>query len=306
MNQFANQLHHCRCCPRQCGVDRLAGELGFCRIGGQALVSHLGLHHGEEPPLSGSRGSGAIFFTGCNLRCVFCQNHQISQALAPAEARAMSTADLARAMLGLQRQGAHNINFVSPSHVLWQMADAIVSARAQGLSIPVVYNSNGYDSVAALRQISGLIDIYLPDLKYQDAAMARRYSQAEGYSEGIGGVLHEMLSQVGHLEVGADGIARRGLLVRHLVLPAALDNSRQCLRVLADLDPAITISLMSQYTPQHQASRFPAIDRPLSEAEYEQLMDYALSLGLDHVFIQELSSQAVLLPDFEREEPFAG
>lgn len=306
MNQFVNQLQQCRCCPRQCGVNRLAGELGFCRIGGQALISHLGLHHGEEPPLSGSRGSGTIFFTGCNLRCVFCQNHQISQALVPTEARAMSPADLARAMLGLQEQGAHNINFVSPSHVLWQMADAIVSARAQGLSIPVVYNSNGYDSVSALRQISGLIDIYLPDLKYQDAALARRYSKAEGYSEGISGVLTEMLAQVGHLEVGGDGIARRGLLVRHLVLPGAVDNSQQCLRLLADLDPLITISLMSQYTPQHQAANYPAINRPLTVAEYEQVTDFALSLDLDHVFVQEVSSQAVLLPDFDQEEPFAG
>jgi len=186
------------------------------------------------------------------------------------------------------------------------MADAIVSARAQGLSIPVVYNSNGYDSVSALRQISGLIDIYLPDLKYQDAAMAWRYSRAEGYSEGISGVLTEMLAQVGHLEVGEDGLARRGLLVRHLVLPGAVDNSQQCLRLLADLDPLITISLMSQYTPQHQAANYPAINRPLTVAEYEQVTDFALSLDLDHVFVQELSSQSVLLPDFDQEEPFAG
>lgn len=304
MNQFIKQLRHCRCCPRQCGVDRLAGEVGFCQIGGQALVSHVGLHHGEEPPLSGTRGSGTIFFAGCNLRCVFCQNHQISQAFNRASVSTMSTAELSQAMLRLQADGAHNINFVSPSHVLWQMADAILTARANGLHLPVIYNSNGYDSLEALGQIRGLVDIYLPDLKYLDKTMARNYSKVEDYAEVIGGVLAEMLTQVGHLELDNNGIARRGLLVRHLVLPGGVENSKQCLRLLADLAPSITVSLMSQYSPQHQAASYPAINRTVSIAEYDQITDYALALGLGNVFVQELSSQETYLPDFEKDQPF--
>lgn len=298
------QLRHCRCCPRQCGVDRLAGEIGFCQIGGQALVSHVGLHHGEEPPISGDRGSGTIFFAGCNLRCVFCQNHQISQDFHHTSVTPMSTEDLADAMLRLQTDGAHNINFVSPSHVLWQMADAILAAKDKGLVLPVVYNSNGYDSLSALSQIRGLVDIYLPDLKYLDKTMALDYSEVNNYAEVAGGVLAEMLDQVGHLELDNNGIARRGILIRHLVLPGGIENSKQCLRLLANLAPQITVSLMSQYSPQHQAGRYPTINRTVSIAEYDEITDYALALGLDNVFVQELSSQETYLPDFDRDQPF--
>jgi putative pyruvate formate lyase activating enzyme len=217
----------------------------------------------------------------------------------------MSTEDLARAMLHLQTEGAHNINFVSPSHVLWQMAEAIMLARSKGLVLPVVYNSNGYDSLTALRQIRGLIDIYLPDLKYLNQTLARNYSKVDDYADVIGGVLAEMLAQVGHLELDEEGIARRGLLVRHLVLPGEVDNSKQCLRLLADLAPTITVSLMSQYSPQHQAELYPAINRTVSGTEYDEITDYALALDLDNVFVQELSSQEVYLPDFEKDQPFA-
>jgi len=304
MSPFIDQLRHCRCCPRQCGVDRLSEKVGFCKIAGLALVSHIGLHHGEEPPISGPRGSGTVFFAGCNLRCVFCQNHQISQEFDNTNTTPMSTAELALAMLRLQAEGAHNINFVSPTHVIWQVADAIVAARDQGLILPVVYNSNGYDSTEALRQIRGLVDIYLPDLKYLDKAMAHDYSKVDDYAEVVGGVLAEMLTQVGHLELDDDGLARRGLLVRHLVLPGGLENSKHCLRLLADLAPEITVSLMSQYSPQYKAHLYPAINRPLSIAEYDEITDYALSLGLDNVFVQELSSQELYLPDFDKEQPF--
>ncbi len=305
MGQFIDQLRHCRCCPRQCGIDRLTGQLGFCRIGDQALVSHVGLHHGEEPPISGSRGSGTIFFAGCNLRCVFCQNHQISQEFHAASVTPMSTDDLAAAMLRLQAAGAHNINFVSPSHMAWPMAEAILAAKGQGLRLPIVYNSNGYDSVETLRQLRGLIDIYLPDLKYLDNVMAREYSKVDNYAEVIGAVLNEMLEQVGHLELDKDGVARRGLLVRHLVLPGGLKNSRQCLRLLAEIGPTVTISLMAQYSPQYKALAYPAINRPLSASEYDEITDYALDLGLVNVFAQELSSQEHYLPDFDQEQPFS-
>lgn len=305
MSHFLEQLSCCRCCPRQCGVDRLAGQLGFCRTGGQALVAHLGLHHGEEPPISGSRGSGTVFFAGCNLRCVFCQNYQISQEFQPSAVTPMNSGELADAMLQLQASGAHNINFVSPTHMVWQMAEAILTARARGLTLPVVYNTNGYDSLSALRQIRGLIDIYLPDLKYLDNAMGRVYSGVDDYADGIAEVLVEMLSQVGHLELDDQGVAKSGLMVRHLVLPEGLDNSRRCLRQLARLAPEITISLMSQYTPQHKARHYPAISRPLTASEYDEITDYALELGLDNVFVQELSSQEEYLPDFNRDQPFS-
>ena len=305
MNQrFTDQLAHCECCPRKCGVNRLEGRTGFCRIGADAMISYAGLHFGEEPPISGTRGSGTIFFAGCNLRCVFCQNHQISQDFQPGQMTVLTTDGLAAEMLRLAEAGAHNINLVSPSHVVFQAADAIVAARDKGLAIPIVYNSNGYDSVDALRQIRGLVDIYLPDIKYLSNDLARRYSAADDYAEVIPGVLREMLDQVGHLELDDDGIARRGLLVRHLVLPGCVDNSRRCLAFLAQLSPAIHVSIMSQYSPQHRAARYPEINRTLTIREYDEVTDYAIELGLENAFIQELDSRDRYLPDFDLDRPF--
>ncbi|MBU1495096.1 MAG: radical SAM protein, partial [Actinobacteria bacterium] len=289
METFASRLSNCICCPRACGVDRLAGELGVCGIGRDALVAHAGPHFGEEPPISGTRGSGTIFFAGCNLRCVFCQNHQISQDFGRRDARGLTAAGLADEMLRLQDRGAHNVNFVSPSHVAAQMADAVVAARGRGLAVPVVYNSNGYDAVDMLRDLRGLVDVYLPDLKYLDAGLAARYSGAEDYPEVVPGVLEEMLDQVGHLRVDDDGVATRGLLVRHLVLPGHLENSRRCLGLLAELSPDVFVSVMSQYSPQHKACDHPGIDRHLTAAEYREIVDCALELGLENAFLQELA-----------------
>jgi putative pyruvate formate lyase activating enzyme len=302
--RFTDQLVHCECCPRKCGVNRLEGRTGFCRIAGDVQVAHAGLHFGEEPPISGTRGSGAIFFAGCNLRCVFCQNHQISQEFQTSEMQILTAEDLAAEMLRLEHAGAHNINLVSPSHVIFQAADAIVAARNKGLAIPIVYNSNGYDSVDALRQVRGLVDIYLPDIKYLSNDVARRYSSAGDYADIIPGVLHEMLGQVGHLELDDAGIARRGLLVRHLVLPGAVDNSRQCLAFLAKLSPATHVSIMSQYSPQYKAAKYPPIHQPLTAREYDEVTDYAVELGLENAFIQELDSRHRYLPDFDRDRPF--
>ena len=301
---FAARLNHCECCPRHCGVDRPAGEAGYCRVPPGILISHAGLHFGEEPPLSGTRGSGTIFFAGCNLRCVFCQNYQISQEFEHNPTWLLTNDELAALMLQLQDEGAHNINFVSPSHMVLQMADAIVLARARGLTIPVVYNSNGYDEVESLRLVRGLVDIYLPDLKYLDNALALKLSAVGDYADIVPGVLREMLHQVGHLQLDDAGIATRGLLVRHLVLPGHLDNSRRCLKFLAEMSPEIAVSIMSQYSPQYRACRYPGIDRTLTEEEYDDIMGYALDLGLDNAFIQELASQDLLIPDFRRDTPF--
>lgn len=301
---FSDQLTNCVCCPRDCGVNRQAGKVGVCRLDDSIEISHIGLHFGEEPPISGTQGSGTIFFASCNLRCVFCQNYQISQEFRQHTTRTYSTGELAREMLRLQGAGAHNINFVSPSHMIFQMADALQMAKDRGLVVPVVYNSNGYDSVEALGQIRGLIDIFLPDIKYVDNTIAKRFSAVNDYAEIIPGVLGEMLDQVGHLKLDEAGIAKRGLLVRHLVLPGHLDNSRKCLDVVAGLSPDIFMSIMSQYSPQYKACNFPPINRRLTAGEYDAITEYALDLGLKNAFIQELESQETGLPDFTQEQPF--
>ncbi len=297
-------LSQCDCCPRQCRVNRLEGQVGFCRIGAKVQVAHTGLHFGEEPPISGEHGSGAIFFAGCNLRCVFCQNYQISQTFQRGYTRTLAADELASEMLHLQDEGAHNINFVSPSHVIFQMADGIRVAKERGLVVPVVYNSNGYDSVDALRRIRGLVDIYLPDIKYLDHGLGRRFSAVDDYADVVPGVLGEMLDQVGHLKTDDRGIAVRGLLVRHLVLPGCLDNSKRCLRFLADLSRDTFVSIMAQYSPQYRASDYHEINRPLRQAEYDVILDYALDVGLENAFIQELESRRHYLPDFARKSPF--
>jgi putative pyruvate formate lyase activating enzyme len=278
--------------------------VGVCRIGAEIRVSHIGLHFGEEPVISGTKGSGTIFFAGCNLRCVFCQNYQISQEFQRFPSRTLTINELASEMLHLQEVGAHNINFVSPSHMIFQMADAIRAAKEKGLVIPVVYNTNGYDSVDALRQIRGLVDIYLPDIKYMDDLSGRRFSAVRDYAKVIPGVLREMLDQVGQLELNSDGIAVRGMLVRHLVLPGHLENSRKCLRFLAHISPEIFVSIMSQYSPQHKAGQFPEINRTLTNNEYDAITEYALDLDLENAFVQELESQEQCLPDFAKKAPF--
>jgi putative pyruvate formate lyase activating enzyme len=301
---LTDQLTRCECCPRKCRVNRLEGKVGFCRIPASIQVSHTGLHFGEEPPISGAKGSGAVFFAGCNLRCVFCQNYQISQEFQQGHTRTLTTGELASEMLRLQDEGAHNINFVSPSHMVFQMADAIKVAKEKGLVVPVVYNSNGYDSVDALRQIRGLVDIYLPDIKYLENGLGKQFSAVDDYADIVPEVLSEMLDQVGHLEMDDEGIAVRGLLVRHLVLPDHLDNSQRCLHFLADLSRDTFVSIMSQYSPQYKARDYPGINRTLTEDEYDEVIDYALDLGLENAFIQELESQDHYLPDFARESPF--
>ncbi|MFZ1042292.1 MAG: radical SAM protein [Anaerolineales bacterium] len=305
MNEpFTSQLSYCICCPRNCGVDRIKGKLAVCKVGAEIQISHVGLHFGEEPPISGTKGSGTIFFAGCNLRCAFCQNYQISQEFKRHPTRTLTVDELANEMLRLQSEGAHNINFVSPSHMIFQMADAIIAAKEKGLAIPIVYNTNGYDSVDALRQIRGLVDIYLPDIKYMDNALGKRYSAVLDYAEVIPGVLREMLDQVGHLKMDDDGIATSGVLVRHLVLPGQLEDTRSCLRFLANLSPDIFLSIMSQYSPQHKASKYPEINRTLTKEEYNEITEYALDLGLEHAFVQEIESQTACLPDFEQVNPF--
>jgi len=284
------KLKNCHCCPRGCGVNRLAGEKGICRIGENALVASTGLHFGEEPPISGHRGSGTLFFAGCNLTCVFCQNWDISQRFHHGVLHSWTPDRTAEEMLRLQDRGAHNINLVSPSHVAWQIAEAIVIARQGGLSIPIVYNSNGYDALETLESLEGLIEIYMPDLKYMDDDLAMRYSGVDNYSSVAAAAIKDMLRQVGHLQMDGEGVAVRGLLVRHLVLPGHAESSRRCLAFLASLSKEIHINLMSQYHPQFKARSYPPIHVPLSASEYREIAQYARELGLFNLTLQGLAN----------------
>lgn len=301
-----SHLSSCDICPRACRVDRRGGETGFCRTTDEILVAHSGLHFGEEPPISGTRGSGTIFFANCNLRCVYCQNFQISQRAEEICTQTLSPDDLADEMLALQERGAHNINLVSPTHVAAQVAESLCIARERGLSIPIVYNTNGYDAVHTLRCLEGLIDIYLPDIKYSDDAAASSYSGVDRYAEVNRRAIAEMFRQVGTLALDRRGVAQRGILVRHLVLPEGLAGSQASLAFLATLSQEMVVSIMAQYSPQYKAMRLVPLDRRVSEAEYEMVLDYALQLGLERCFVQEIESSEMLVPDFRKTNPFEG
>lgn len=279
-------LASCCLCPRRCGVDRLAGRTGYCRGGAAAAIASHNAHHGEEPPISGSRGSGTIFFFGCNLRCAYCQNWPISQ---QGQGREVADDELAAMMLDLQRRGCHNINLVTPSHVVPQVMASLDRAAAGGLRIPLVYNTSGYDSPDALRLLDGVVDIYLPDIRYRDRDAARRYSDAPDYPEVNAAALTEMWRQVGPLEVDDDGVARRGMIVRHLVLPGGLSQTRAALEFLArEISPEVHLSLMAQYFPAHRATGIPELARQLTADEYRQALGWLDGFGLEHGWQQEL------------------
>jgi len=260
-------------------------------------VAHTSLHHWEEPCLSGTRGSGTVFFGGCNLRCVFCQNHDISTRPV---GRAHTPAELAEVFLGQQGRGAHNVNLVSPTPYSGPIAEALDLARARGLAIPVVYNCNGYETVEGLGRLEGLVDVFLPDLKYHDDALARRYSDAPNYFEAATAALVEMDRQVGEATFDPEGLMTRGVLVRHLVLPGQAADSARLLEWLAANLPRAHLSLMAQYTPVHRASEFPELSRRLSPGEYEPLLDLCDKLGLARGYRQELDAASeAYIPDFD-------
>jgi putative pyruvate formate lyase activating enzyme len=294
-------LQSCVLCGHRCGVDRPAGQKGKCRAGIDPVISSYCVHRGEEPLLSGSRGSGTIFFANCCLKCAYCQNYEISQSGMGDE---VSGVRLAEIMLELQGKGVHNINLVSPTHYAPQIAAALISAKQQGLKLPIVYNTGGYDSLELLRELDGLVDIYLPDLKYWDAEPALQYSQAENYPDVARAGVAEMLRQVGNIVFDEEGVARKGVVVRHLVLPNGLAGSEKVLGFLAALSKELWISLMAQYNPQHRASEYPELARSLGSAEYRQAVAAAEQLGLNNVYVQELESSEVFLPDFKKVDPF--
>ncbi len=295
-------LAACTLCPRRCGVDRVGEDRGFCRTGRRAIVSGAVPHLGEEPCISGSRGSGAIFFTHCNLACMFCQNYQVSHL---GRGEEVTAEELAELMLEFQRQRCHNINLVTPSHVGPQILEALLIAAAGGLTLPLVWNSGGYDGLETLALFDGVVSVYMPDFKYGKDDDATRSSRASDYVERAQDALREMYRQVGDLIIDSSGLAVGGMLVRHLVLPEDRSATRLCLGFLRDeLSTDVGLSLMSQYRPTFLACRDPVLSRPLRPAEYAQAVQCAEEIGFDPAYIQYLESREDWIPDFEHDDPF--
>ncbi len=275
------RLSPCRVCPRQCKVDRLADEKGVCRTGAKAVISSYAPHFGEESPLVGSGGSGTIFLTHCNLLCVFCQNYEISHLGQGVET---DEGQLASMMVSLQRQGCHNINFVTPSHVVSQIIAALPKAINKGLTVPLVYNSSGYDEVETLQLLHGIFDIYMPDFKFWTRDSAKRFAKAPDYPEVARKAILEMHRQVGDLVLDKEGVATRGLLVRHLVMPGGLDETRGIVRFLArEVSVGTYVNIMDQYRPCGRAHQYSPIDRRLTNDEFQEALKLAGEAGLQRL-----------------------
>ena len=292
-------LSSCTLCPRECRVNRKKGEKGVCRAGNTLRIAKTVPHFGEEPPISGTRGSGAIFFSFCNAKCCFCQNHQISH---EAIGQDFSEKELARQMIALQEKGCHNINLVSASHFLPQIITTLCLAVKKGLCIPIVYNTNGYESVKTLQLLTGIVDIYLPDAKYFDDRTAEKYSGIKNYPNINRLAINEMFKQAGLLKLNDKVLAVKGLIVRHLVLPKNLSETAAILKNLKEaIGTDLSISLMSQYKPCHNASEHEALAFPLSEDEYLKAVDTLYSLGFENGWVQEWEPfDKRFLPDFEK------
>jgi putative pyruvate formate lyase activating enzyme len=278
-------LSPCEVCPHKCRVNRLEGEKGFCRSGEEVIVSSFNAHFGEEPPLVGYFGSGTIFFTNCNLKCVYCQNYPISQL---GNGNKVNLSELAEIMLALQKRKCHNINLVTPTHFVPQILKSLKLAIKMGLRIPIVYNSSGYESVRTLKLLDGIVDIYLPDARYADNRIAKKYSSAPNYFEIMKKALKEMHRQVGDLVTDKIGVARTGLIVRHLVLPEGLSGTKKIMHFIArEISPHSYISLMAQYFPAYQAGQFPPLSRRINRKEYREALQAFKEEGLENGWFQE-------------------
>ena len=277
LERLKEKLGSCTVCPHHCKVDRLAGKVGFCKTPYLVRVASAFLHHGEEKPIRGYRGSGTIFFSYCNMRCVFCQNYDISQL---GEGVDITPQVLANIMLKLQEEGAHNINLVTPSHVVPQIVEALYYAVQKGLNIPLVYNTSSYDDLETLKLLDGIVDIYLADLKYLDEEKTRKYSKVKNYPEVAKEAIKEMYRQVGPLKTDHQGVAYKGLLVRHLVMPNDVSTSFEVVDFLSTLGKRITVNIMGQYFPFYRAKDYPEIARPVFPWEVERVKEYARQKGL--------------------------
>ncbi|UCC17961.1 MAG: radical SAM protein [Dehalococcoidales bacterium] len=307
VEKLESRLASCNICPRNCGVNRLLDERGFCNSAYLPAVSSAVAHHGEEPVLSGIRGSGTIFFGNCNLRCVFCQNYQISQDPETQKNNEIEVYSLAEKMIYLQDElGCHNINLVSPTHYVPQIVRAVMEAVPMGLHLPLVYNTGSYDSLETIKTLNGIISIYLPDLKYSSDDNSSKYSAAPDYVKHSRAAIKEMYRQVGDVITDENGIALQGMIVRHLILPDRLAGSDNSLRWLAnEVSPSVTVSMMSQYYPTVNARKTPRLGRSISIKEYREVVSLTHELGLENGWIQEMESKKYYLPDFSNtDSPF--
>lgn len=292
-------IYPCNLCPRQCGVHRDIA-LGWCRSGSKMHINTWQLHHGEEPVISGTRGSGTIFFSHCNLRCVYCQNFPISQGGLGSDYTVEEVADI---MLQLQDAGAHNINLVTPTHFSAQLQQCIISAKAHGLSIPIVWNTSSYERPKVLAELEGLVDIYLADLRYCDGRISDRYSAAPDYPPVARAAIREMMRQVGNLKIDDNGMARRGVLIRLLMLPGNINHVEKSLQWIADeLGPTTPVSLLAQYYPAGEACLHPELNRGITAEEYAIATDKLEELGMTEGFVQEVAMSPEWTPDFVQKE----
>jgi len=293
-------LDDCTLCPRNCHVNRNQGKIGYCRMTSELVVARAALHMWEEPCISGEKGSGAVFFSGCAMGCVFCQNHEIAKGL---RGTSITVERLSEIFLELQEKGANNINLVTPSHYVLQIIEALDIAKGHGLDIPIVYNSSGYEKKETIRLLEGYVDIYLPDFKYMNDEIASRYSHCQDYSTYAKATIEEMVRQTGKPEFYSDGIMKKGTIVRHLSLPGYLEDSKDILDYLHEnFKNDVYISIMNQYTPLITVEKYPEINRKVTKHEYDELISYALMMGIKNAYTQEDETQEEsFIPDFDGE-----
>ena len=295
---FLDMLKRCCLCPRKCCVNRLKGELGFCKASKDVKIAKVSLHMWEEPCISGAMGSGTVFFSNCNLRCVFCQNHEISY---EDTGKTVSINRLSEIFLEQQHRGALNINLVTPTHYVPQIIEALKIAKGNGLSIPILYNSNGYENIDTIKALKGFIDVYLPDLKYYKDKYAIKYSKSPNYFSIASQAISEMLSQVGEARFDDNDTIKKGVIIRHLMLPGLLFDSKKVMDFIYNtFGDCVYISLMNQYTPMYKANEYPEINKALNFNHYDALIDYCLKLGVTNCFIQEDGTASkAFIPDFD-------
>lgn len=299
---ICGEYEKCAICPRNCKADRNQGKLGVCRVSDKLLVARAALHYWEEPCISGEKGSGAVFFSGCSLNCVFCQNREISGGQIGKE---ISVERLVEIFFELKKEGANNINLVTPTHYIPTIKKALSLAKEKGLNLPIVYNTSSYERVEALKELEGLIDVYLPDMKYFDSEIAREYSLAPDYFQVADKAIEEMFRQVGEPKFSKSGIIEKGVIVRHLCLPGHTRDSKNVIKNLYEkYQNKIFISIMSQYTPSDSidGEKYPLLKRKLTRKEYEKVVDYAISIGVENGFIQEGdTARESFIPKFDLE-----
>ncbi|MFA9423743.1 MAG: radical SAM protein [Sedimentibacter sp.] len=291
-------MKECAICPRNCGVDRTSGKKGYCGQTDKLVVARASLHMWEEPCISGTKGSGTVFFSGCTLGCVYCQNYNISKGMVGKE---ITVERLAEIFLELQSRGAHNINLVTPTHFVPQITDAIILSKNKGLYIPMVYNTSGYEKVETIKMLDGHISIYLPDLKYMDGEIAKRYSNCHDYFQHASKAIDEMVNQTGKIKFDKNGMVIKGVIIRHMTLPGYLEDSKNIIKYLHETYAnKIYMSIMNQYTPLPKVLEYPEINRKITCDEYDELVDYAVSIGVENGFIQEEETALEsFIPDFD-------